>query len=59
MIFEKYNLLPKKEVEYYEKKYENSIKAKNDSLQKIKVLNNKNSILKLDISNKIKNNKSK
>ena len=57
IIFEKYNLLPKKEVEYYEKKYENSIKQKNDSLQKIKILNNKNSILKLDISNKIKSNK--
>jgi hypothetical protein len=56
MVFEKYNLLPKKEVEYYEKKYDNSIKQKNDSLQKIKVLNNKNSILKLDISNKIKSN---
>ena len=57
IIFGKYNLLPKKEVEYYEKKYENSIKQKNDSLQKIKILNNKNSILKLDISNKIKSNK--
>ena len=57
IIFEKYNLLPKKEVEYYEKKYENSIKQKNDSLQKIKVLNNKNSVLKLNISNKIKSNK--
>ena len=56
MVFEKYNLLPKNKIEYYEKKYENSIKQKNDSLQKIKALNNKYSILKLDISNKIKNN---
>jgi len=56
MIFEKYNLLPKKEIDYLEKKYENTNKQKNDSLQKIKVLNNKSSTLKIDISNKIKSN---
>jgi len=56
MIFEKYNLLPKKEIEYLEKKYENTNKQKIGSLQKIKVLNDKSSTLKIDISNKIKSN---